>query len=77
MAVHGDAAEMVQAASAGVTVPPGDEAALGAAFQQLYRLEPERRRAMGQSGRAYYQSELALDRGAAALERLLVRLARC
>jgi lipopolysaccharide/colanic/teichoic acid biosynthesis glycosyltransferase len=71
MAVRGDAADLVEAAGAGVVVPPGDPAALAAALRRLADLAPSARDAMGRAGRRWYDDELSLRRGVDSLEQVL------
>jgi glycosyltransferase involved in cell wall biosynthesis len=49
---EGPAWEIVHSAQAGVRIPPGDSAALAQAIEDL-KASPDRRRAMGESGRAF------------------------
>lgn len=75
MAVRGDAALMVQDSAAGVTVPPGDEQALAAAFEHFYNSPATELARMGKQGRDYYTRTLSLERGASRLEDLLTMVA--
>ena len=47
----------VAAAAAGITVPPGNPAALADAIVEMAQLSPEERRRMGLAGRAYVERE--------------------
>ena len=60
LAIDGVIRELVEQASAGIAVPPGDAAALAQAIRQLAG-DPERGRQMGRSGRAYVT--VNFDRG--------------
>ncbi|WP_428031348.1 glycosyltransferase family 4 protein [Ancylobacter sp.] len=71
MGVAGDAADMIRAAGAGLAVPPEDAGALAAAVLQLAALEPAERREMGARGRAYYEKELAFEKGTRAFAEVL------
>lgn len=62
-AVEGDAAELVQRAEAGVCCTPEAPEAIAAAVQQLAALSASERRAMGERGRTFYNSELCFARG--------------
>ena len=46
--------EMVRESGCGIAVPPGDDEALARAMEQVLR-EPQRFRAMGDSGRKFYE----------------------
>jgi colanic acid biosynthesis glycosyl transferase WcaI len=63
MAVRGDAADLVTLAEAGLCVPPEDPAALADAVLRLAALSGEERRAMGESGRRFYDESLSLKIG--------------
>jgi colanic acid biosynthesis glycosyl transferase WcaI len=76
MAVRGDAAEMVQAAKAGVTVAPGDAASLAEAMLGLARLPEEARRNMGRNGRDYYEHNLSMAVGTAKFAAILRNIKR-
>lgn len=76
MAVTGDAADLVTAAGAGVTVAPGDPAALASALRRLADLPREEREALGAAGRRHYQRHLSLRRGTDRFEVVLERASR-
>lgn len=63
LAIDGVIRQVVEAAGAGVFVPPGDPAALAAAIRQL-AADPQQARTMGRAGRAYLQAHFS--RGALA-----------
>lgn len=63
LAIDGVIRQVVEAAGAGIFVPPGDPAALAAAIRQL-AADPQQARAMGRAGRAYLQAHFS--RGALA-----------
>jgi glycosyltransferase involved in cell wall biosynthesis len=63
LAARGEAARFVEAAEAGLVVPPGDASELAAAVQRLHR-EPEVRRALGAAGRAYAEAHFGRRRAA-------------
>ena len=65
MAVPGEAARLIKAAEAGVIAAPEDAASLAIAVENLARMTPSERHAMGQRGRAYYLRELAMEKGMA------------
>lgn len=71
MAVAGDGADMLRASGAGLAVPPEDAAALAAAVLQLAALAPAERERMGAQGRAFYERELAFDKGTQAFAQVL------
>jgi glycosyltransferase involved in cell wall biosynthesis len=58
VAVQGQAQEIVEAAQAGLCVPPEDPGALAAAVERLYRDEAERER-LGRNGRSYIVSHMS------------------
>lgn len=70
MAVHGDAATLVNAAGAGLCVPPEDAGALAKAVCELSAASAERLSAMGARGRAYYLRDLSLEAGASHFEEM-------
>lgn len=74
--VRGDAAAMVDKACAGLAFTPGDPEALAAAVLRLARRSPEERARMGASGRAFYEANLAFDRGIDAIEQVLSSVAQ-
>ncbi|HUF39523.1 MAG TPA: glycosyltransferase family 4 protein [Anaerolineales bacterium] len=69
LAIEGVIREVVEAAGAGIPVPPGDPGALAGALREL-AADPERSRWMGRAGRAYV--EVHFDR--ARLVEELVRI---
>lgn len=72
--VSGDAADLVQRAGAGRAFTPEDPAALAEAVVVLTRMEPAERRAMGDSGRRYYDEHLSFHCGVARMEQLFQRV---
>ncbi|GGR36083.1 sugar transferase [Deinococcus ruber] len=76
MGVRGDAAQMVEAARAGVAFEPEVVAALVQAVERLILLRADQRQTMGQSGQTYYWEELSLTRGTAAFVQIFSRVAR-
>jgi len=75
-AVGGDTGEIVREAGAGLLCPPEDPAALAQTVRTFYSMPPERREAMGESGRrahlARYSRAVLVDRH----EELLARAAQ-
>jgi len=65
MAMHGDAADLVRQAEAGLLCSPEDPEALATAVAQLVSMSPEAREQMGRNGAAFYAEKLALEIGAA------------
>lgn len=65
-ALDGEGARIIGEAGAGMVVPAEDSAALADAVLAMYKLSPERRAAMGASGRSYFlanfERNLLLDR---------------
>jgi glycosyltransferase involved in cell wall biosynthesis len=72
MGVRGDAADLTEAAGAGVAFEPEDADSLVAAVLRLVAMRPEERAEMGRAGAAYYRRHLAFDIGVDALEQALV-----
>lgn len=68
MAVRGDAADLVTRAGAGVVCESDDAEMLASCVEELYRMTPAERDAMGSRGRAFYQKELSLAVGSAKFE---------
>jgi len=71
MGVAGDAAMAVEAGRAGITFDPENARAMADAVLQLRNLSMERRRAMGDSGRKYYETHMSLDVGSDRLATLI------
>lgn len=63
MAVAGDAAELVRAASAGLACNPENPEQLAQTAIAMAAMSGDQRRAIGRAGRAYYQEKLALAKG--------------
>lgn len=76
MGVTGDAAAMVEAAGAGLPFTPEDPDALVAAVKAMLNMSAEERAALGRAGAAYYDRELAFDKGVNSIESVLERAAR-
>ena len=74
MAVRGDAADVVVRSGGGITCPPEDVQALAASIEQMYRMTPADRSAMGARGRDFYLRELSIDSGGARMNQLLRRM---
>lgn len=75
MGVRGDAADLTEAAGAGLAFDPENADSLAAAAMRLAKMTPEARAAMGRAGAAYYREHLAFDKGVAALEEALIKAA--
>jgi glycosyltransferase involved in cell wall biosynthesis len=71
MAVHGDAADVVEDAGAGLVCAPEDPEAMAAAIRTFHAMDRDRREALGASGRAYYLRHMSLAVGGAATDALL------
>ena len=76
MAVRGDAAEMVTAARAGLTVKPEHPRALADAIIALYSMPESEREAMGRNGQSYYAAQLSLAAGVDRFEEVLSSVAK-
>lgn len=74
LGIDGVIRQVVEAAGGGVFVPPGDDAALAAAVQQL-SADAEICRAMGQAARAYVEKYFDRQQQALDFEALLLQLA--
>jgi colanic acid biosynthesis glycosyl transferase WcaI len=74
MAVRGDAANLVNAARAGLACTP-DEIGLRDAFERIARMTDSELAVLGQNGRDYYQSHLSLERATTRIERILLAAA--
>ena len=57
----GESAKIVNNASAGLTCPSGDAAALAKAVIKLYKLPVEERMRFGENGRKYYETHFHLQ----------------
>jgi glycosyltransferase involved in cell wall biosynthesis len=73
LAMDGVIREVVEAAGAGICVPPGDPAALAGALREL-AADPGKARAMGQSGREYAEKHFDRARLAGELVRIVEEL---
>lgn len=76
IAVAGDAATLVEAANAGIAVPPGDPKALADAVLKMAALDRQARTDMSKSARNYYDSHLSLRCGVSAFDRLFRNVMR-
>jgi glycosyltransferase involved in cell wall biosynthesis len=63
MAVPGDAAEVIQRAAAGLTVPPEDPDAMARAFMTLKSMPRDERERFGAQARSFYVREMSLRAG--------------
>ena len=75
MAVHGDAADLVRRACAGVVCEPGNPHSIAAAVKDLVDTSNEQLAQMGCDGRAFYDSELSLSIGVDKFERIFRMIA--
>jgi glycosyltransferase involved in cell wall biosynthesis len=75
LAAHGDAAEIVRAAGAGVVCPPGSPVALAEAITTMYNTAVTEREKIAAAGRRYYLETMSMDHGAREIEALLLRAA--
>jgi glycosyltransferase involved in cell wall biosynthesis len=74
MAVKGDAADLIEEASAGVIAIPCDAVSIANAARKLAALSPSELREMGHRGMAFYDQRLCLDAGTAQFDRIFRRL---
>ncbi|MGH9647257.1 MAG: glycosyltransferase, partial [Bryobacteraceae bacterium] len=70
MAASGDASDIVKQAQAGVLVQPENPRAIADAALELARLDPDRLREMGASGRSFYLREMSMETGIQSFERV-------
>ena len=70
MAVHGDAADLVRRACAGVVCEPGNPHSIAAAVRELVDTPNEQLAQIGRAGRAFYDSELSVAIGVDKFERI-------
>jgi glycosyltransferase involved in cell wall biosynthesis len=75
MAMEGAAADLVDAARAGIRVPPEDPGALAKAAERLAAMSPAEREEMGRSGRAYLAANLSRTDVIPEYETILQRVA--
>lgn len=76
LAVAGDAADLVQRAGAGVTVPPENPQDLAQAVIGMAALPKDARDKLGRNAAAFYDAELSLDQALTRLERLFAGMTR-
>jgi lipopolysaccharide/colanic/teichoic acid biosynthesis glycosyltransferase/glycosyltransferase involved in cell wall biosynthesis len=74
IAMEGDAADLVERSGGGVICPPRDPARMAAAINAIAEMPPDRRAAMGENARRYYETELSFRKGVDAIERVLVKV---
>ena len=74
MAVAGDAADMVQAAGAGIVVKQNDPDKLAEAMISLSQMAPDGLAQMGQAGKTYYEKHLSLDVGVRAFDAIFQKV---
>lgn len=72
MAVAGDAADLIRDAGAGVITKPGDANDLAKAALQLAQTPESQVRKMGQCGQKFYNDNLSISLGVAALVRIFL-----
>lgn len=71
VAVKGDAADLVQQASGGVSCEPENAESIAQAVVQLHRLTHEQRDEMGRNGKNFYDSRLCFAVGVKRMEAIL------
>ncbi len=79
-ALDGEGAGIIREAAAGLAVPAGDDKALAEAVRSLHAMSAEERRAMGASGRAFFEREFMAEKLVDRLEgwmNELVKEGRC
>lgn len=65
VAMHGEAAELVQHAGAGVISPPEDAERIASAVLQIAEMSDQERELMGKAGQDFYWREMSMDNGVA------------
>ncbi|MBN1946987.1 MAG: glycosyltransferase family 4 protein [Bradymonadales bacterium] len=70
MAVHGDAADLVTRAKAGIVAEPSNPSSIAQAVRRFVEMNSEERRLMGERGRSFYQRELNMRAGVIRFERI-------
>lgn len=70
-ALDGEGARIVQEAGAGLTSPAQDAEGMANSIEQLFRMTPEQRESLGQSGRTYYLEHFEMERQGQRLVELL------
>ncbi|HKA44158.1 MAG TPA: glycosyltransferase family 4 protein [Burkholderiales bacterium] len=68
-ALDGEGARVIREAGAGITVAPGNAAALAEAVMALYRMPEPERHAMGERGRRYFEQHFERERLLGQLEK--------
>jgi glycosyltransferase involved in cell wall biosynthesis len=76
MAVRGDAADVVEAAGAGLTCAPEDPRRMADAILALHQMPRVTREELGTRGRAYYLEHMSLAQGGAQMDALLRAIAK-
>jgi len=72
----GDAADLISRSGAGWVCDPEDPTALASTIRELARLSPGERARAGAAGRSFYDANLSLEIGAAAMQERLEALGR-
>ncbi|HNN44415.1 MAG TPA: glycosyltransferase family 4 protein [Azospira sp.] len=72
--LNGEGARVIREANAGFACPAGDGGALAAAITNLFHLDKDARRELGENGRLYAEQHFSLDRLALELIRRLERV---
>lgn len=65
VAMHGEAAELVQSVGAGVIAPPEDAERIASAILEIADMSEHKRELMGKAGQDYYWRELCMEKGMA------------
>lgn len=74
MAVHGDAATLVEQAGAGVVCEPQNPQAMAAAIQSLRAATVVKRQKIGEAGHDYYMQNLSFEKGLSSFEKTMFSL---
>jgi glycosyltransferase involved in cell wall biosynthesis len=74
MALHGDTADMVRDAEAGIICKPDDPQAMARAMRQFASMPTSELEAMGERGRQYYHEHLSLEMGGGQMDAIFRRL---
>jgi len=73
MGVRGDAADLIEAAGAGIACTPEDPESIANGVLSLFSLSPAEREAMGAAGARFYREELSIAIGARRFEEVFAK----
>jgi len=76
MAMHGEAADLVQRAGAGILCEPENPESIADAVRKLRAMPPQERAVLGESGRRFYYEQLSFHVGVDQIEAILRNAAK-